>query len=174
VRTGKIVIPPTTLSHLLDPTGHSTLKQSYEITKLDVRPNGTAVVITSQPAAYALSPSLQAWSSLITPHYLASPLPNPQRGPLADVEAGVRAAWKGKAEVDKPEWWDTSLHLQQAQGRVKGAQILGSGEEWKFWVEQLGDTLGKEGFVERARELIESLMGPKYPYVNAFCSIQYG
>lgn len=168
-KTGKTLCTPTSCGHLLD----SSTATPFEIIHFDVHPTGAVVIQTSEPAAYALDPFSTSWIPLITPFQVTgSPIsgsagPLGPRGPLARIEKNLRDAAQlaSVPRTERPEWWDEALTLGHLEMRIKGAEALGSGEEWVHWVKEYARYVGKEGFEGRAEEMIKELMGPLGMYV---------
>jgi protein HIRA/HIR1 len=171
-RQAQAVFAPTSLSSLLDPPSSSSMpSRPLEITRVDVRPNGVPIVITSEPSAYAYDPTAHSWAPIITPFLLsgshstesrrASQVP-PTRGPLAELEAEISSAWKGSEEGDKPEWWDEAMEMGYLENKLRAAVLLESREEYKVTLLRYAHVLGKEGFRARGEELVKDLIGPIY------------
>lgn len=166
-RTGKVLVPSTSFSHLLDPPSSSAQPSPPINIVEDVSPNGIPVIITSEPSAYAYDLERAEWTSIVSPWWLeSSPLTDRHhpRGPLADIEQQVMDAWKGRPVdgIEKPEWWNEAIEMGHLENRMRAALLLDSGDEYKYWLLKYATILGKEGFRARAEELIKDLVGPIY------------
>lgn len=60
---------------------------------------------------------------------------------------------------EKPEWFDESSTLGHLEMMIKGSEVLGSAEEYQFWVIEYARYLGKEDFDGRLEELLKDLLG---------------
>ncbi|WVR00330.1 hypothetical protein IAU59_007473 [Kwoniella sp. CBS 9459] len=160
---GSVVFPPTSLVHLLQPPATSAYSASLEIEVCAIRRNGVPVVVTSEPAAYAYDPELADWVSISSPWWFeSSPLSPNSVGPLGDIDRTVQSKWKGKKRDVAGEWWDEAIAMGHYESRIKACVLLDSDEEYQDWLIQYVRYLGNEGFLERAEEVLQELVGPKY------------
>lgn len=165
IRTSKMLISPTTISHLVDATSN--------LVKLDIRPNGVPIIITSQPTAYAYNAASGSWITIASPWWFesdsTSTTTNAPTGPLSEVEQEIMAAWKNRSSPvlgEKPEWWTEAIEMGHLENRMAAATLLDSKEEYMFWLARYTVVLGREGFRARAEELVKELVGPMYRSVQ--------
>lgn len=166
-RSHKTVLAPTSVSHLLDPPSSSN-STAHTVTEAFVRPNGCAVVVTSEPTAWGWDPDVCAWTQLVSGWWAASPLhegrsrssSRDRNGPLADLEQRVAA--RATPPARKPQWWDEALALGDFETRLRATRLLGSKDEYKHWLREYAKYLAQESFRDRAEELVQELMGPVY------------
>lgn len=163
--------PPTSIAHLLNtPSTSSNPSPPATIESALIYPNGCAVVVTSEPAAWAYDASLAEWTQIASAWWAASPLNeirtragrSTSSGPLADLEQRVAAAANASPPSDKPKWWDEAVSVGHYETRLRAACLLGSKEEYRTCLREYGKFLGDENFRERAEELVKELMGPKH------------
>ena len=156
--------------------------------RIDVRPNGAPVIITTTPAAYAYKSSNSTWTELTSVWWQNSPTSEIGRsnrshgpsGPLGDIEAEVLSLSKASTfPGQNPEWWSEALELGHLETRIRAAELLESKDEYKFWILKYASALGREGFRERADELVKELAGPIYhhagkeqDWVSTVCGVQ--
>ncbi|WVF73156.1 hypothetical protein IAT40_007975 [Kwoniella sp. CBS 6097] len=165
INTNKVsaVFSPTSLAHLLLPTSTSSSTASLEITKCAIRPNGVPVIITSEPAAYAYDPALTEWVTISSLWWFeSSPLPPNSAGPLGEIDSTVQSMWKGKKRDAAGEWWNEAVVMGHYESKIKSCVLLDSEEEYQDWLIQYTRYLGNQGFLERAEEVLQELVGPTY------------
>lgn len=137
-----------------------------------LRPNGTPILVTSEPAAWAFDRDMGVWTQIAAPWWSASPLNENEgrtrngrstpSGPLADIEAKVAAKGRGTPPDPKPQWWDESTACGHYETRLHGARLLGSKDEYRHWLKEYAKYLGEEDFRGRAEDVLAELMGPVY------------
>nr|ODN94130.1 protein HIR1 [Cryptococcus depauperatus CBS 7841]ODO00483.1 protein HIR1 [Cryptococcus depauperatus CBS 7855] len=160
IRTSKTVFSPTSFLHLLQ-----TSTQLLDIASFSVRPNGVPIIITSKPQAYAFDSSISSWSTLCSP-VQSSVLFGGLDGPLSAIEKAVSTAAienlvDSQKNIQTP-WWEESNAMSQYETKVRAAILLGSKEEWRYWLFEHVKFLGEQNFLERAGEIIKALIGPLY------------
>lgn len=163
--------PASSISHLLNiASTSSNPSPPGTVHSAHIYPNGCAVVVTSEPAAWAYDPDLAEWSQVASAWWAASPLNeirtragrSTTTGPLGDIEQRVANIATASPPGDKPKWWDEALSVGHYETRLRGARLLGSKEEYRACLREYGKFLGEENFRERAEELVKELMGPKH------------
>jgi len=167
VRSCKLLFTPCSIAHIVTP----------RITRIDVRPNGTPIVITSEPAAYAYDSSLQDWTAICSTWFTqySSLLSSSSRGgrgagpagPVSDIEHECVAAFASRTqdgEGAKSDWWDQALEMGHLECRMRAAVLLDSKEEYKFSVLRYASLVGRENFRGRAEELVRELIGTVYSH----------
>lgn len=177
VRTGRAMFPATSVEHLIPDEG---VRKAGEHA-LDVRANGVPLLVTSEPAAHAYDPSLQAWIPLITPWQLAYPSTERRaakesvKGPLSEVEARVHDIWAQDrsrsqafpaSDIAQLDWWSETREINYWEARMRGAELLESPAEYRQAVGKLAQLFAREGFAARAEELLKDLTGPIFRYVH--------
>lgn len=171
-KTGRTIGLPASCSHLLESTSPSATK-NIDISGFTAYINGSCSIVTSEPSVFLLDPALSAWTPLFTPPSslpdLKRLLERSPRGPLHTILWDLPASSAGKKadknHGDTPEWYEEAITMKYLESNLKAAEILGSGEEWGYWVEKYIEVLGKEGFTGRADEVCAELMGPVYRLV---------
>lgn len=177
IKSGKAIIPSTSISHLLQDSKKSD-SNDITIIRFDVRPNGVTIILTSEPSAYLFDPRSQAFMPIITPYQLRnSPLlSNTQTlsaisptGPLLAIESEITNLWNSTSagsringSLNEEEWFDEALTMSHFEQRIKVSDILESKEEYKYCTVQYCEYLANGNFKARAGELINDLMGPLY------------
>jgi protein HIRA/HIR1 len=88
-------------------------------------------------------------------------------GPLADIEQQCRSSLSNvqNGKAAEPEWWDETQKMGIMGMRIRASGLLGSKDEYRFWLLQYATFLGEQEFVGRAEELLKDLIGPMYRYV---------
>jgi protein HIRA/HIR1 len=156
VPSGSSIGSPSSIAHLVEP----------DIDSVDVRLNGTAVVITTGSMAYAHDSRLQSWVPICDKTYLSheSSTARGMNGPLADIEqqCRLRLANTQNGKAAEPEWWDETQQMGIMSMRIRASELLGSKDEYKYWLLQHATFLGEQEFVGRAEELLKDLIGPLY------------
>ncbi|BEJ17036.1 hypothetical protein CspHIS471_0604370 [Cutaneotrichosporon sp. HIS471] len=166
VKNRRKFVPPTPVRHLIPDVAEGDMPPVEAF----LRPNGTPVLVTSEPAAWAFDREMGVWSQIAASWWSASPLnehdgrtrngrsvPN---GPLAEIEAKV-TAMRGVAPPDpKPNWWNESMACGHYETRLRGARLLGSKDEYRHWLKEYAKYLADESFRERAEDVLAELMGP--------------
>ncbi|OCF32185.1 protein HIR1 [Kwoniella heveanensis BCC8398] len=166
-RKGSVVVHPTSLAHLLQSPATSS-GAALEIKECALRPNGVPIIVTTEPAAYAYDRALAEWIVISAPWWFeSSPLSSNSVGPMGSVDRTVRSMWKGKKRDAVGEWWDEALAMGHYESRIKACILLDSDEEYQDWLIQYVRYLGNEGFLERAEEVIQELMGPIHSFAAA-------
>ncbi|KLT43237.1 WD40 repeat-like protein [Cutaneotrichosporon oleaginosum] len=166
VKSRRQFIPPTSVRHLI-PDAAGGDQQPVETF---LRPNGTPVLVTSEPAAWAFDRDIGVWSQIAASWWSASPLNENEgrtrngrsgpNGPLAEIEAKVTAMRRDAPPDPKPKWWNESMACGHYETRLRGARLLGSKEEYRHWLKEYAKYLADESFRERAEDVLAELMGP--------------
>ncbi|RXK39445.1 hypothetical protein M231_03278 [Tremella mesenterica] len=167
VESRKLLHPVSSISHLLiDPLSSSSSASTIDILELRLCPNGVPVVITTSPAAYAFDPALQSWTSICAPTHLTSTRTsspsNVSRGPLADIESRLSSIDIRRDNGERPKGYDISVEINTLETRISACVLLGSREEYKWWIMRYAEVLVKEGYVGRMDEFVRDLVGPIY------------
>ncbi|BEI86202.1 hypothetical protein CcaverHIS002_0604890 [Cutaneotrichosporon cavernicola] len=166
VKNRRKFVPPTPVRHLVPDVAEGDMPPVEAF----LRPNGTPVLVTSEPAAWAFDREMGVWSQIAASWWSASPLNEHEgrtrngrsvpNGPLAEIEAKV-AAMRSVAPPDsKPNWWNESMACGHYETRLRGARLLGSKDEYRHWLKEYAKYLADESFRERAEDVLAELMGP--------------
>jgi len=148
----------SSIAHLVEP----------DIRDIDIRPNGTPVVITTDSSAYAYDARLQSWvpicAKIHLQHDTGSSSSRGVSGPLADIERQCRSSMTNTAngKAAEPEWWDETHQMGLLDMRIRASDLLGSKDEYKYWLLQYASFVGEQEFTGRAEELLKELVGPLY------------
>jgi protein HIRA/HIR1 len=172
VKNRRQLIAPSPARHLI-PDAADGDQPPFEIF---LRPNGTPVLVTSEPAAWAFDRDLGDFQQIASPWWSASPLNENEgrtrnggrsgpSGPLAEIEAKVAAMRRDPPPDPKPEWWNETMACGHYDTRLRGARLLGSKDEYRHWLKEYAKYLADESFRERAEDLLAELMGPVFQYV---------
>jgi protein HIRA/HIR1 len=88
-------------------------------------------------------------------------------GPLADIEQQCRSSLSNvqNGKAAEPEWWDETQRMGIMGMRIRASELLGSKDEYRYWLLQYATFLGEQEFVGRAEELLKDLIGPMYRHV---------
>lgn len=155
-QTRRALFQPCSVAHLI----------ASGITKLDIRPNGTPIIFTSEPAAFAFDRELQDWTCVCSPWYLSNSSDasrNRPSGSLSQIEQICRLSLQATSEAkanEKLQWWTEALEMGCLDCRIRASALLDSGQEYRHWVMEYTSYIGREGFVDRADELVQELLGP--------------
>ena len=155
VPSGLAVSAPCSISHLVEP----------DILDIDIRPNGTPIVITSDSSAYAYDTRLQSWVPVCDKSHLSHDTATSRvNGPLADIEQKCRSSLRSLANGKnaEPEWYDETQQMGILDMRIRASVLLGSKDEYRHWLLQYATFLGEQEFTGRAEELLKDLIGPIY------------
>lgn len=130
-----------------------------------VRPNGTPIILTSEPHAWAYDPKSQSWTSLISPWDMSTvPLATRQdeRGFLVTLETKLASGTNKPIGSENAPWWDVVTEMSYLDRRIRGSEIVDDEVGYRGYVVKYASVLGREGFVSRAEDLVLSLLGPMF------------
>jgi protein HIRA/HIR1 len=167
VTSALAVVSPCSIAHLVEP----------DILDIDVRTNGTPIVITTDSSAYAYDTRLQSWVPICDKEHLGHDTPSAGRvnGPLADIEQKCRSSMRnvanGNAKNAEPEWWDETQQMGILDMRIRASVLLGSKDEYRYSLLQYATFLGEQEFTGRAEELLKDLIGPVYRSGSQLCPL---
>lgn len=160
VKSGKIVSSTTSVTHLADP----------DLASIDICDNGTPILVSTRPDAFAYDSDLQSWVPICEARLLEHDKPT-GRGPqgvLSRVELQCVDSMKptpNGTDTDL-EWWSETQQIALLEMRIKAATLLGSRDEYRYWLSQYAVFLARQSFIGRADELLKELIGPLYQYVS--------
>ena len=151
-----LAVSSGSIAHLVEP----------DILDIDVRSNGTPIVITTDSSAFAYDTRLQSWVPVCDKSRLSHDTA-PRggfNGPLADIEQKCRSSMRNvvNGKNAEPEWWDETQQMGILDMRIRASVLLGSKEEYRHWLLQYATFLGEQEFTGRAEELLKELIGPVY------------
>ncbi|KAF8678405.1 Protein HIR [Rhizoctonia solani] len=165
VRTASALFPPTSILPLL-PTDTS-------IDSVQLRPNGSHLILLSSGIAVSYDASLMSWTRVSEPRWADGSDswtgrqrgPSSARGVLANMEVAltdIRGQDGDTSAIRRPQWWNSALTLGHLESRLAAAQLLDSPAEYKQALLLYAKRLADEGFRSKAEELIKELSGPMY------------
>ncbi|QRW21197.1 hypothetical protein RhiXN_06186 [Rhizoctonia solani] len=165
VRTASALFPPTSVLALL-PTDTS-------IDSVQLRPNGSHLILLSSGIAVSYDASLMSWTRVSEPRWADGSDswtgrqrgPSSARGVLANMEVAltdIRGQDGDTSAIRRPQWWNSALTLGHLESRLAAAQLLDSPAEYKQALLLYAKRLADEGFRSKAEELIKELSGPMY------------
>ena len=166
------------MSHLLrppDPSTSSTPTSTIDVHGIVVTSTGVPIVITTLPAAYAYDTSQFQWVELFSSWWsdglpVVKPKDCGSRMPLYEIECEVDKLWdRVRIERDRPEWYEGGMWMSRLETRMRGAELLASQGEYRYWFGEYIQFMGREGSRERAEEVLQDFLGPKYRSV--VCSL---
>ncbi|ORY28137.1 putative transcription corepressor [Naematelia encephala] len=167
----KSAVPPISIESLLDAPVDSSggTSNALDLTRLEVRPNGVPIVYTSEPCAFVYDTNLSSWTPVASPWWIAHSQQSDRRsvssGPLAEIELYLSSSWTKPDDIgDRPQWFDEAVEMGHLESRMKASILLDSKEEYRHWLMKYAGVLGREGFRERAEELIKDHVGPIYQH----------
>ncbi|KAH9943529.1 WD40-repeat-containing domain protein [Amylocystis lapponica] len=141
-----------------------------------VRPNGAPVIQLSSGTAHSYDHALCAWTKLSeswwaegSDAWQGRQRSNSQlaaRGILNALESTIServfAGEDGKADRERPTWWNTALTLGHLETKLHAAKALESPQEYKQTLLLYAKKIADEGFRGKAEELVKELFGPVY------------
>ncbi|KAB5588273.1 histone transcription regulator HIP1 [Ceratobasidium theobromae] len=165
VRTSSALFAPVSILSLL--TSETT------IDSVQLRPNGSHLILLSSGVAVSYDPSLMSWTRVSEPRWAdgSDSWTGRQRGPssgrgvLANMEVALtelRGEDGDTSAIPRPQWWNTALTLGHLESRLAAAQMLDSPTEYKQALLLYAKRLADEGFRSKAEELVKELCGPLY------------
>ncbi|KAJ1304238.1 hypothetical protein OPQ81_005401 [Rhizoctonia solani] len=165
VRTASALFPPVSILPLLS--------TNTSIDSVQLRPNGSHLVLLSSGIAVSYEPSLMSWTRISEPRWAdgSDSWTGRQRGPssgrgvLANMEVAltdIRGQDGDTSAIRRPQWWNNALTLGHLESRLAAAQLLDSPVEYKQALLLYAKRLSDEGFKSKAEELIKELCGPLY------------
>ncbi|KAG9102641.1 HIR complex subunit [Ceratobasidium sp. 370] len=154
VRTPTALFAPVSILPLLS--------DNVSIDSVQLRTNGSHLIILSSAIAVSYEPTLMAWTRVSEPRWAdgSDAWTGRQRGPssgrgvLANMETTL-------TEMRGPDG-DTSAIPRHLESRLGAAKLLDSPAEYKQAVLLYAKRLADEGFRAKAEELIKELCGPLY------------
>lgn len=86
------------------------------------------------------------------------------QGALWRIEEDCRSTLKAVVNGDDsdPEWYSETQQMTIMEMRMRAAVLLGSRDEYRYWLSQYASFLARQDFVGRAEELLKDLIGPLY------------
>lgn len=156
VKSGKIVSSTSSVSHLAGP----------DLASIDLCENGTPVLISTGSDAFAHDSDLQSWVPVCEARLLEHDTPTGRepQGILSRVELQCVDTMKptpNGTDTDL-EWWSETQQIALLEMRIKAAILLGSRDEYRYWLSQYAVFLARQSFIGRADELLKELVGPLY------------
>ncbi|KAG8761499.1 HIR complex subunit [Ceratobasidium sp. 423] len=165
VRTASALFPPVSILPLLS--------ADTSIDSVQLRANGSHLILLSSGIAVSYEPSLMSWTRVSEPRWAdgSDTWTGRQRGPssgrgvLANMEVAltdIRGQDGDTSAIRRPQWWNSALTLGHLESRLAAAQLLDSPAEYKQALLLYAKRLSDEGFRSKAEELIKELCGPLY------------
>lgn len=158
-RSGKIVSSASGVAHLAEP----------DLDSIDVCENGTPLIVSSTSDAYAFDSDLQSWVPVCEARLLEHDVPTGREvaGPLSRLEEQCRLRMKPMVNgtEHEPDWWKETQQMTIMEMRIRASRLLGSRDEYRYWLSQYATFVARQDFVGRAEELLKELIGPLYQYV---------
>ncbi|CAE6467659.1 unnamed protein product [Rhizoctonia solani] len=165
VRTASALFPPVSILPLLS--------ANISIDSVQLRVNGSHLILLSSGIAVSYEPSLMSWTRVSEPRWAdgSDSWTGRQRGPssgrgvLANMEVAltdIRGQHGDTSAIPRPQWWNSALTLGHLESRLAAAQLLDSPAEYKQALLLYAKRLADEGFRSKAEELIKELCGPLY------------
>ncbi|KAG8697412.1 HIR complex subunit, partial [Ceratobasidium sp. 394] len=165
VRTPAALFAPVSLLPLLS--------DNVAIDSVQLRPNGSHLIILSSAIAVSYEPTLMTWTRVSEPRWAdgSDAWTGRQRGPssgrgvLANMETtltDIRGPDGDTSAIPRPQWWNSALTLGHLESRLGAAKLLDSPAEYKQALLLYAKRLADEAFRAKAEELIKELCGPLY------------
>ncbi|QRV78951.1 hypothetical protein RhiJN_06966 [Ceratobasidium sp. AG-Ba] len=148
VRASIALFPPVSVLSLLS--------ENVSIDSVQLRTNGSHLIILSSGIAVSYEPGLMTWTRRG---------PSSARGVLANMEATLtelRGPDGDTSAIPRPQWWNSALTLGHLESRLAAAKLLDSPAEYKQALLLYSKRLADEGFRAKAEELVRELCGPLY------------
>lgn len=158
-KSSKIKSFAASIAHLAEP----------DLATIDICENGTPVLLSTGSDAFAYDADLQSWVPICESRLLEHDVPKGREteGTLSRIEQDCRATMKTTAnghDAD-PEWWQETQQMTIMEMRMKGSILLGSLDEYRYWLSQYATFVARQEFIGRAEELLQDLIGPLYQSV---------
>ncbi|KAG8737460.1 HIR complex subunit [Ceratobasidium sp. 414] len=165
VRTAAALFAPVSILPLLS--------DNVSIDSVQLRANGSHLIMLSSAIAISYQPTLMAWTRVSEPRWAdgSDAWTGRQRGPssgrgvLANMETTLtemRGPDGDTSAIPRPQWWNSALTLGHLEARLAAARLLDSPAEYKQALLLYAKRLADEGFRAKAEELIKELCGPLY------------
>ncbi|CAE6351863.1 unnamed protein product [Rhizoctonia solani] len=165
IRTASALFPPASILPLLS--------ANTSIDSVQLRPNGSHLILLSSGTAVSYESSLMTWTRVSEPRWADGSDswtgrqrgPSSARGVLANMEVAlteIRGQGGDTSAIRRPQWWNSALTLGHLESRLAAAQLLDSPAEYKQALLLYAKRLADEGFRSKAEELIKELSGPMY------------
>ncbi|CAE6395388.1 unnamed protein product [Rhizoctonia solani] len=165
IRNASALFPPVSILPLLS--------ANTSIDSIQLRPNGSHLILLSSGTAVSYEPSLMSWTRVSEPRWADGSDswtgrqrgPSSARGVLANMEVSlteIRGQDGDTSAIRRPQWWNSALTLGHLESRLGAAQLLDSPAEYKQALLLYAKRLADEGFRSKAEELIKELSGPMY------------
>ncbi|KAF8594776.1 WD40 repeat-like protein [Ceratobasidium sp. AG-I] len=149
------------------------LSENTSIDSVQLRPNGSHLIILSSANAVSYEPSLLTWVRVSEGRWADGSDawtgrqrgPSSARGVLANTETTLtelRGPDGDTSAIPRPQWWNVALTLGHLESRLAAAKHLDSATEYKQALLLYAKRLADEGFRAKAEELIKELCGPLY------------
>lgn len=157
VKSGKVVSSMSSVGHLAEP----------DLASIDLCENGTPVVISTGSDAFAYDSDMQSWVPICETRLLEYDIATGRepQGPLCRVELECTNTNKPTAngtDTTDLEWWSETQQITLLEMRISASVLLGSRDEYRYWLSQYAVFLARQSFVGRADELLKDLIGPLY------------
>lgn len=166
VKSGKAIFPASTAAHVIEPDLHS----------IDLSDNGSPIVLSTASDAYAFDPDLQSWVPICESRLLEHDIPSGRevQGTLSRIEQDCRSSLRPMANGndEEPEWFKETQQMAIMEMRMRASVLLGSRDEYRYWLSQYASFLGRNEFIGRAEELLKELVGPLYQSVQPTLAVR--
>ncbi|KAG8696117.1 HIR complex subunit [Ceratobasidium sp. 395] len=149
------------------------LSDNVSIDSVQLRTNGSHLIILSSGIAVSYEPTLMSWTRVSEPRWAdgSDAWTSRQRGPssgrgvLANMETTLtelRGPDGDTSAIPRPQWYNAALTLGHLESRLAAAKLLDSPAEYKQALLLYAKRLADEAFRAKAEELVKELCGPLY------------
>lgn len=167
------------------------LSENSSIDSVQLRPNGSHLILLSSAVAVSYDPNLLTWVRVSEGRWADGSDawtgrqrgPSSARGVLANTETTLtelRGPDGDTSAIPRPQWWNVALTLGASvllallmcltvvsslghlESRLAAAKYLDSPTEYKQALLLYAKRLADEGFRAKAEELVKELCGPLY------------
>ena len=146
----------SSVAHLAEP----------DLASIDISDTGTPVLVSTGSDAFAYDSDLQSWTPICESRLLEHDTPTGRepQGALSRAELECVQSMKPTANGTESdvEWWSETQQIALLEMRIKAAVLLGSRDEYRYWLSQYAIFLARQSFIGRADELLKDLVGPLY------------